>query len=135
MWGCYYVSILYYAFLFCYFLSRFYEGSLCHWTNTPYISLLFTLVSCLIQGLVLFLFYFEENRLFPPTGIFCLVHFHVFLTFHYQTLILFRRLHAELFSFTYIMSKSNCNIMAEGFRFMPLGLVRLRTFRLSTWIS
>ncbi len=25
-----------------------------------------------------------------------------------------------------------CNIMAEGFRFMPLGLVRLRTFRLST---
>ena len=28
-----------------------------------------------------------------------------------------------------------CNKMAEGFRFMPLGLVRLRTFRLSTWIS
>ena len=28
-----------------------------------------------------------------------------------------------------------CNIMAEGFRFMPLGLVRLRTFRLSTWVS
>ena len=25
-----------------------------------------------------------------------------------------------------------CNIMAEGFRFMPLGLVRLRTFLLST---
>ena len=25
--------------------------------------------------------------------------------------------------------------MAEGFRFMPLGLVRLRTFRLSTWVS
>ena len=27
-----------------------------------------------------------------------------------------------------------CNIMVEGFRFMPLGLVRLRTFRLSTWV-
>ena len=26
---------------------------------------------------------------------------------------------------------SVCNIMAVGFRFMPLGLVRLRTFRLS----
>ena len=25
--------------------------------------------------------------------------------------------------------------MTEGFRFMPLGLVRLRTFRLSTWVS
>ena len=25
----------------------------------------------------------------------------------------------------------SCNIMAEGFRFMPLSLVRLRTFRLS----
>ena len=28
-----------------------------------------------------------------------------------------------------------CNIMAEGFRFMPLSLVRQRTFRLSTWVS
>ena len=28
-----------------------------------------------------------------------------------------------------------CNIIAEGFRFMPLGLVRLRTFRRSTWVS
>ena len=28
-----------------------------------------------------------------------------------------------------------CNIMAEGFPFMPLGLVRLRTFRLSAWVS
>ena len=28
-----------------------------------------------------------------------------------------------------------CNVTAEGFRFMPLGLVRLRTFRLSTWVS
>ena len=27
-----------------------------------------------------------------------------------------------------------CNIMAEGFRFMPLGLVRLRTFRLCAWL-
>ena len=30
---------------------------------------------------------------------------------------------------------SLCNIMAEGFRFMPLGLVRLRTFRLSAWVT
>ena len=28
-----------------------------------------------------------------------------------------------------------CNIMAEGFRFMLLGLVRLRTFRLCAWVS
>ena len=28
-----------------------------------------------------------------------------------------------------------CNIMSERFCFMPLGLVRLRTFRLSTWVS
>ena len=27
------------------------------------------------------------------------------------------------------------NIMARGFRFMPLGLVRLRTFRFSTWVT
>ena len=29
----------------------------------------------------------------------------------------------------------SCNIMVEGFRFVPLGLVRLRTFQLSTWVS
>ena len=28
-----------------------------------------------------------------------------------------------------------CNIMAERFRFMSLGLVRLRTFRLSAWFT
>ena len=28
-----------------------------------------------------------------------------------------------------------CYIITEGFRFMPLSLVRLRTFRLSTWVS
>ena len=28
-----------------------------------------------------------------------------------------------------------CYIIAEGFRFMPLTLVWLRTFRLSTWVS
>ena len=28
-----------------------------------------------------------------------------------------------------------CNIMAEGFRFMPFGLVRPRTFRLSAWVT
>ena len=28
-----------------------------------------------------------------------------------------------------------CNIMAEGFRFMPLGLVKLKTFRLSAWVT
>ena len=28
-----------------------------------------------------------------------------------------------------------CNIMAEGFRFMPLSLVRLRTIRLRTWVT
>ena len=34
-----------------------------------------------------------------------------------------------------VISCNLCNIMAEGFRFMPLGLVRLRTFRLSAWVS
>ena len=34
-----------------------------------------------------------------------------------------------------MMMVCSCTIMAEGFRFMPLGLVRLRTFRLSTWVS
>ena len=29
---------------------------------------------------------------------------------------------------------NSCNVMAKGFRFMPLGLVRLRTFQLSTWV-
>ena len=28
-----------------------------------------------------------------------------------------------------------CNIMAKGFHFMPLDLVRLRTFWLSAWIT
>ena len=28
-----------------------------------------------------------------------------------------------------------CNIMAEGFRFVPLSLVRLRNFRLGAWVS
>ena len=28
-----------------------------------------------------------------------------------------------------------CYEIAEGFRFMPLSLVRLRTFRLSTWVG
>ena len=28
-----------------------------------------------------------------------------------------------------------CKIIADGFRFMPLGLVRLRTFRLSAWVT
>ena len=30
---------------------------------------------------------------------------------------------------------NQCNIMAEGFRFMPLGLFKLRTFRLSAWVT
>ena len=30
---------------------------------------------------------------------------------------------------------ATCYIIAEGFRLMPLSLVRLRTFRLSTWVS
>ena len=31
--------------------------------------------------------------------------------------------------------RSKCHEIAEGFRFMPLSLVRLRTFRLSTWVG
>ena len=33
------------------------------------------------------------------------------------------------------MSDRLCYKIAEGFRFMPLSLVRLRTFRLSTWVG
>ena len=33
-----------------------------------------------------------------------------------------------------IKFRSVCYEIAEGFRFMPLSLVRLRTFRLSTWV-
>ena len=33
------------------------------------------------------------------------------------------------------LSYQGCNIMAEGFSFMPLGLVRLRTYRLSAWVT
>ena len=31
--------------------------------------------------------------------------------------------------------RNKCYKIAEGFRFMPLSLVRLRTFQLSTWVS
>ena len=34
-----------------------------------------------------------------------------------------------------ILSHLSCDIMAEGFRFMPLGLVRLRTFRLCARVT
>ena len=34
-----------------------------------------------------------------------------------------------------IIQRNVCNIMAEGFRFMPLGLVGLRAFRLSAWVT
>ena len=37
--------------------------------------------------------------------------------------------------FSYFTYSAVCNIMAEAFRFMPLGLIRLRTFWLSTWGS
>ena len=30
---------------------------------------------------------------------------------------------------------NNCYIIAEGFRFMPLSLVRLGTFRLGAWVG
>ena len=47
-------------------------------------------------------------------------------------------LHLILDPYFIMLSVKQCgisNIMAEGFRFMPLGLVRQRTFRLSTWVS
>ena len=37
-------------------------------------------------------------------------------------------------SFLINAETNQCNIMAAGFRFMPFGLVRLRTFRLSAWV-
>ena len=51
--------------------------------------------------------------------------------------LFFLFLFAELFSalFFYSLTSSQCYMIAEGFRFMPLSLVRLRTFRLSTWVS
>ena len=45
-------------------------------------------------------------------------------------------MHIFVFIYIYIyIYKYECNIMAKGFRFMPLGLVRLRTFRLSAWVT
>ena len=38
-------------------------------------------------------------------------------------------------SYTSTQLTQLCNIMAEGFQFMPLGLVRLRTFRLYAWVT
>ncbi len=46
-----------------------------------------------------------------------------------------RTLSTEIEYYQEIQNVNLCNIMAEGFRFTPLGLVRLRTFRLSTWVS
>ena len=37
--------------------------------------------------------------------------------------------------FFFLLFASVYNVMAEGFRFMPLRFVRLRIFRLSTWVS
>ena len=34
-----------------------------------------------------------------------------------------------------LVATDKCYEIAEGFRFMPLSLVRLRTFRLSTWFG
>ena len=50
---------------------------------------------------------------------------------------LFKGVRFELMALNkeYKLQQESCNIMAEGFRLMPLGLVRLRTFRLSTWVS
>ena len=42
--------------------------------------------------------------------------------------------HAIMFTFKQMLL-GMCNIMAKGFHFMPLGLVRLRTFRLSAWVT
>ena len=41
----------------------------------------------------------------------------------------------RVFFHTVIPNQYKCNIMAEGFRFMPLGLVRQWTFRLSAWVT
>ena len=47
-----------------------------------------------------------------------------------------RKSRANFDTLIYIyLLRDTCNIIAEGFRFMLLGLVRLRTFRLSTWVS
>ena len=37
--------------------------------------------------------------------------------------------------FSRLLKPQKCNVIAKGFRFMPLSLVRLRTFRLSTLVS
>ena len=62
----------------------------------------------------------------------------IIVTFMFHSLFnsLARSMYLSFFSlfFNFALS-SACNIMAEGLRFMPLGLVRLRTFRLSTWVG
>ena len=54
--------------------------------------------------------------------------------FVYSFVVLFIETHFHSFRLTRSFFYS-CNIMSEGFRFMPLGLVRLRTFRLSAWVT
>ena len=38
-------------------------------------------------------------------------------------------------AYEFILPSSTCYKIAEGFRFMLLSLVRLKTFRLSTWVG
>ena len=57
--------------------------------------------------------------------------FHVFVEPHFSNDSFFEKTIRS----TGLYVNSKCKIMAEGFRFMPLGLVRLITFRLSAWVS
>ena len=44
-------------------------------------------------------------------------------------------MYMHMLNLLFLLIIRNCYKKAEGFRFMPLNLVRLRTFRLSTWVS
>ena len=67
---------------------------------------------------------------------------------HYLCFFMFIRLSVNFYEFLFTLfmlissmvretgvQSQVCNIMAEGFRFVPLGLVRLRNLRLSAWVT
>ena len=112
----YLFTILFFIFSLSLFLSRslsLYFSLLLHpsipFPNLSILSLSFTLPFFLSFLLSFFLSFSSTNMKYKGN---------LFLSLHMLSLLY-----------------KLCNIMAEGFRFMLLGLVRLRTFRLSAWVA
>ena len=97
-------------------------------------SLLITVFTCFLGSLLSSLTRFTENPsiyLSPPAPNSSLQnpsHFGATASHWLLYFLLF-------FFFFWFLTGWMCYEIAEGFRFMPLSLVRLRTFRLSTWVG